>query len=240
MRLARTIALVRGAVLILALATFTDSAHATVIAAADTYLTEHSGLGGTASNHGTDTTLWVIGSGGFQSLPLVFFDLSGFLGQTVMGPGTLTFNVASTFSGSSVTQDLAIYPVLISWGETTVTWSNFGASAGPDAGADYSSTAIDSQTATVGPGGTVIFSIAAGVLQGWINDGTTNFGLILGSSTATTQQDIVIASREFGSVAGPSLDFSTDGAVPEPATAVLCAAGLALAGIRKYISAQAG
>jgi hypothetical protein len=166
----------------------------TITASADTYITEHPVLGGPNSTHGTDPLLVEIGPNTFRTYPLVRFDLSGFAGQIVTGPVTLSLNVASIFPGATqVTQSLEAFQVLVPWNEATVSWNSFG--PGPIFGTNVGATALEPLfTVTVMPGSIVNFSLPAALLQEWINDPSTNDGLLLFSTTTIVDQDIHFAS----------------------------------------------
>ena len=208
----------------------------TITAVADTYITEHAGLSGTGSNHGSELGLWEIGADSFRTFPLIRFDLSPFAGQTVSGSGTLTLNVVSTFSGLAVSQTVEVHAILVSWVEGTVTWNSFG--PGPISGTNYDATALQTATLSVSPGSVVTYNnIPAATIQSWINTPASNFGILLLSTTNVNQQDIVFASRESTAAIGPQLTFNAVAAgVPEPAN--LATGGLALLGailaVRRY------
>jgi hypothetical protein len=113
---------------VLCLAQPTASAQTTnkIISVADTYIIESFYLGGPDSTHGEDPTLEEIGAGGYQSFPLVRFDLSQYAGHTVVGPASLTLNVPVTWSNVTVSQTINVYRILIPWNEATVSWNIFG------------------------------------------------------------------------------------------------------------------
>jgi hypothetical protein len=194
-------------------------------AAADTYITDHPNLGGPNSNHGADKYLEEIGASGFQSFPLIRFDLSGYAGQLVTGPASLTLNVAGTWNSQTVSQTIEAFQILTPWNESTVTWNTFG--PGPICGVNVSCTSLDTISVTVHPGSQVTFSeLPATLLQNWIDNPASNYGLLLFSTTLPDDQDIAFASRENGAYAGPELTFET---VPEPSTLALF--GTALSGL---------
>ncbi len=194
---------------------------ATVVASADSYITVHDGLGGANSNHGADQSLWEIGSGGFQTFPLLKFDLSAHAGQSVAGPGVLTLTAVSTWSGQPVGQTIDLNTSPVAWDESTVTWNSFGANFG---------STIDSEIFTpVVIGDTVSFSVPKAVIQGWIDNPSNNFGVVLVSTTLSLHQDLIFASRENGT-GQPTLSFRTNSAVPEPAAWTLFLAGFGAVG----------
>jgi hypothetical protein len=185
----------------------------TVTASADTYITEHPSLGGPGSTHGSDPALYEIGStscseGDCVAFPLVQFDLSGFAGQTVVGTASLTFNVVATWNSSTVSQSIEAFQVLVPWNQSTVSWNSFG--PGPICGTNVVCTSLSTVSVTVNPGSTVTFSnLPASLLQQWINNPASNYGLLLQSTTLGTDQDIAFASTRNTAAAGPKLSFQT-------------------------------
>jgi len=185
----------------------------TVTASADTYITVHPSLGGPSSTHGSDPTLYEIGStscseGQCMAYPLVQFDLSGFAGQTVVGPGSLSLNVVATFGSDTVSQSIEAYQVLVPWKASTVSWNSFG--PGPICGTNVVCTSLDTVSVSVSPGSTVTFSnLPAALLQQWINNPASNHGLLLLSTTLATDQDIQFASTRSKVASGPKLSFQT-------------------------------
>lgn len=187
----------------------------TVTASADTYITVHPSLDGPTSTHGADPTLYEIGAdscseGDCDAFPLIKFDLSGFAGQTVIGPASLSLNVVATFSSSTVSQTIEAYQVLVPWKPLTVSWDSFG--PGPICGTNVECTPLSKVTVTVGPGSTVRFTnLPAALVQQWINHPATNYGLLLQSTTLETDEDIQFASTRNTTAAGPKLSFQTRG-----------------------------
>jgi hypothetical protein len=196
----------------------------TATASADTYITEHPVLGGPDSNHGGDLYLYEIGSYYYEAFPLIWFDLSRFAGQTVTGPASLSLTVSGTIYSLTVSQSLEAFQVLVPWDESTVTWNSFG--PGPISGTNIGTTALDAIAVTVRPGSIVTFPLPAALLQLWINNPSTNYGLLLLSTTEMTWQDINFASSRNTQFSGPELSFQT---TPEPSTLILLGTSFALA-----------
>jgi hypothetical protein len=114
----------------------------------------------------------------------------------------------------TVSQSISVYRVLVPWTESTVTWNNFG--PGPICNKNVTCTSLSAVSVTVSPGSTVTFSnLPASLLQGWIDNPSSNHGLLLFSTTGVDNEDIAFASRESKVAAGPELKFST---VPKPCT----------------------
>jgi len=180
----------------------------------DTYITQHSGLGGPTSNHALDASLRAIGTSTFLSYPLLQFDLSSLAGETVVGNATLSLYVSSGF-GLNAPRTVNVYDVLIGWVPTTVTYNTFGASPGVQFGTDVGATAVASQTVGF-PGMTpqyVSWTIPGAVIQNWIDNPSQNDGLLV-RNLAGSSRDLAFASME--GTHQPELSVE---AVPEPGTA---------------------
>jgi hypothetical protein len=135
----------------------TSAGASTISSVADTYITIHPNLGGPASIHGHDPYLEEIGPPTFYSYPLVRFDLSGFSGDTVVSPATLTLHVFGTWNSRTVSQTIEAFAVLVPWSESTLSWNSFG--PGPICGTNLACVSLDTISVTVNPGDVVDFAI---------------------------------------------------------------------------------
>jgi len=117
--------------------------------------------------------------------------------------------------------------MLIPWSEFTVTFANLGGTPGAQAGVDFDSVILATFGESVGSGSPQVnFTVPASVIQGWINNPSSNFGFILEPNTVT-QINFDFLSREGG--AAPILTFSATAPpsdVPEPSTGWLAICGL--------------
>jgi hypothetical protein len=203
----------------------------TLNAVADTYITEHPGLGGPNSTHGSQTFLWEVQGpvgGGFRTYPLVQFDLSSFAGQFVSGP-TAEVRLQLTASNVVPTQTVSIRLALVDWDEFTTTYANFGGT-GFNLGTQVGN-ALSTRTVTFsGSSESIAFVIPSASVQSWIDNPSTNFGLIWTSPPSGGSDDLVFSSRE-GSVA-PSLTFSLS-PIPEPSAATLLLVGATFLVVRR-------
>ena len=176
----------------------------TVSASADTFVTNHSSLGGASSTHGSDTTLYEIGSPGFQATPLLLFNLSAYAGQNVIGNATLQLYVMNA-GYSPATQSISVCNELNTWTPATTNWNNFPGPFGT------TGSTLDTETVTydggANPARYVSWTIPGSTLQSWINNPTANNGLVLVSQTTPFFQDLSFSSI-YGSNA-PLLSFST-------------------------------
>ena len=212
----------------LSLAAARPSQAVTIIPTGDTYVTQHSGLGGPTSNHSSDPKLDAIGTSTFLSYPLYQFDLSAYTGQTVTGPSTLSLYVTSGF-GLTSSRTVSLYEVSIGWVPTTATYNNFGPAAGIQFGTDTNATAMDIQI--VGGAGMtpqyVSWTVPATVIQNWIDNPAQNHGLLIRNQSGAN------LDLSFDAVEGtnqPQLNV----AVPEPSSvAVLLAFGAGSALLRR-------
>lgn len=200
-----------------------NAAPNTITTIADTYITEHRGLGGANSNHGAETFLWEVQGGvgdGFRTYPLVRFDLSSFAGNVVNGSAVVRLELIN--ANRIPTQTVSVRTSLVDWTESTATFANFGGSGfnqnaqtGPN---------LSTRTVTFnGVPESIVFTIPSTTVQNWIDNPAGNFGLIWVSPPTFGADDLVFSSRE-GTVP-PSLTFSAS-PIPEPATLNLLLAGI--------------
>ncbi len=181
----------------------------TLHANADTYLTEHDGLGGSTSVHGDDETLWLIGRSGRRAYPIVRFDLTDYADCRVEGDSvTLSLELIGSWAGASVTQSVSVHAVLVDWVESTASLANFGGSgfnrsihAGPPL--------VTRNVSFAGQAATIDFGLPASVVQEWLDDPAANHGLIVISNTNVTQRDLYFSSREHSEPARLSFDLTT-------------------------------
>jgi len=118
--------------------------------------------------------------------------------------------------------------VLVPWDPDIVTWNSFG--PGLILGINVGATSLEPLfTVTVSPGSVVNFSIPATLVQEWINDPSTNDGVLLFSATTVDDLDIAFASTRSTLASGPQLTFNTGASpAPEPGTISVLGSGLAM------------
>ena len=146
----------------------------------------------------------------------VKFDLSASpVGEVASGDATFTMYT----HGGTLVGPTTISLIDTTWTEDVVTWNNLGTfSALPGATNPTAGAYVD--------GAAVSWTIPQATIQGWIDNGATNFGIRLYAGVGT---DLVFRTSE-NATAGlrPSLTYNTV-AVPEPSTtALLGLGGLAL------------
>ncbi len=175
---------------------------------------------------------------------IVFFDLTG--QADPIGDATLSFVVRDlrTFAGQSVSVHL-IAAANAGWTDANADWIDLddsvstpwtgGGGLGSPGGTGFG-TALGTYTFTAGDvaGTTVSWTIPQAVIQGWIDDPSSNAGLLLYETTEGITNDFVFlySSEAASSSNFPSLSYS----VPEPSTFVMMAGalcGLGLIGWRR-------
>ena len=194
----------------------------TQTASSDTYISLHGGLGGPNQPHGSDDRMFLIGPvGQFQACPLLMFDLSNFEGDIPSNDIELQLEVVGSHSGGAEVQSRAsIHRVLVNWDESSVTWNNFGPEMGLQAGIDFEKQPLDSiaPLSVDGLGSTVSFQIPSSVVRSWIEEPSTNYGIILLSEESGFNMDIHFGVREQNRAATLDLlltigDVNQDGVV---------------------------
>ncbi|MFN0069503.1 MAG: DNRLRE domain-containing protein [Limisphaerales bacterium] len=187
---------------------------AVVLPVADTMVTEAPGLGGVVSSHGSDILLFATGMPAFRSYPLVRFDLSAFTGQTLTGPATFEFWLTEG-APTGLTSPVSVHAILRPWDEATETLQTFG---GPlDINPGRVGPAVDTVPVTysgTADQGFVSWSLPADLVQGWIDDPSSNFGLLIRNTATGPGTDLLFQSRE--GTHPPQLTFDMV-VVPEPA-----------------------
>ncbi len=124
-----------------------------------------------------------------------------------------------------MSQTIEAFPVLVPWSESTLSWNSFG--PGPICGTNVTCVSLDTISLTVNPGDVVTFSnLPASLVQGWIDNPASNYGLLLFSTQQVDNLDITFDSRESTLAPGPELTFQAARATPEPSTLLLLGSGL--------------
>jgi hypothetical protein len=156
---------------------------------ADTYISEVSSLGGADKNHGGDNRLLAITLGGYQTYPLIRFDLTGYAGRTISGDGVLYLNLQGVGVDpvyAPLPRSISAYQVLVNWDPATVTFNSFGTSPGLQIGADVAPspfTVVDGIT-WANAGEYVKFTVPRALLQAWIDRPESNAGILLRNEAA--------------------------------------------------------
>jgi len=198
---------------------------ATVTATMDTFITEHTGFGGTTSTHSSLDLLYLVrGTGGYRTFPMVQFDLSSFAGETVAG-GTvgLELQLVKSYFGLAGVQSVSVREVLVAWDGST-SWANFGGIGFDETIGVHTGANLETMTvAWTGAESSVIFTLPASVVTNWIADPSSNHGLILISNTATDQTDLGFAAIENPDYEAARLHFTV---VPLPAALPLLGSAL--------------
>jgi hypothetical protein len=160
-------------------------------ATADTYLSG----GSKTSNYGTASSLIADGNPDFGAL--LKWDLSSIPAGSMLQTATLSVNVSGTSADT-----YEIYKLKRSWTELQATWNRAATgtnwqSAGAQGSLDRDSTVLGTVTATAtGIRNVVLNAAGLAVVQGWVNNPSTNFGFILQDYANTAKDDLVFSSKE--------------------------------------------
>lgn len=149
--------------------------------------------GSATSNFGTGTTLEVDGDdgSGVDKSILLKWDTSAIPTSAVATSASLTFKVVDTTASA-----YQLYQIKQSWVETQATWNIFATGSNWQTAGAFG--ANDRGTAVLGTAGpatsgtlyTITLNTAGlAVVQSWINNPASNFGLIIGSATNTDGLD---------------------------------------------------
>lgn len=203
------------------------SAPISLSATEDTFISEHENLGGPTSTHGTEASLYSIlatykPDTHYRSYPLVRFDLAAYAGTQVTGPVTFSMYLQGTdFGQAPFARQVSVHQVLTPWTGSTATFNNFGDQPGVQPGTDISA-ALDTIAVVYGQGldGYVSWTLGAGVVQGWIDNPTQNFGLLINNLDTRGLSDL-----QFGSLESDNKPMLSS-AVPVSSTFALVVAGL--------------
>lgn len=162
----------------------------------DTYIAQAS----PTSNYGTSTTLVADGDrptrSGKDSSVLLRWDLSSIPAHATVTGVSLTFRITNATSGS-----YSVYALERAWVESGATWNSASAStswqaAGAQGALDRDSTAIG--TVAARSAGTFTLSLTShgvSLVNGWVTDPKSNFGLVVANSS--TSDGLAIASSEY-------------------------------------------
>lgn len=186
---------------------------APITLAADTIITVHPSLSGASSNHGSDDFLLATFPSGFNTYPLLRFDITP--GTVFTGGATLELFCNRLFEGG--VSGIGLHTVNVAWQENTVTWNSLGGA--------YSGAAFAQNSNGIVAGTWTQWTIPQNILQGWANNPATNNGIAL---IPTGGRDSIFDSRETVNGSAPRLTANAV-AVPETNTALLVATGAILA-----------
>lgn len=167
-----------------------------------------------------------------QSAALIQFDMTPFQNQTVTGNATLTLHCGPNFGQACINDGvLNVFRTLSPWLEATATFNNFGATPGFTPNEDYDPTVLSVFVGSVADGQFFTFlNIPGSVLQGWIDNPSSNQGFLL-TGDNNSNINVPVASRENAQMFAPLLTFNTQASTapaPEPGTLGLLLPGLLL------------
>jgi acid phosphatase type 7 len=181
-----------------------------------------------STNYGRATGLGVDGDvgGGSDQYALLKWDLSGIASGTRVGSASVTLNV-----GNPSPQTYEAYALKRPWGESQATWNDYATSkpwevAGAKGTLDRSATVAGAITPSAT--GARTFTLSASVVQGWVDNPSTNHGIIL-ADTANGDGMSFYSRESADSSLRPRLSVNLDTAAQSPPSggdsAVLVGAG---------------
>lgn len=182
----------------------------------------------TPQNSANSEYLYVVQSfdDAYQSVSLLYFDLSPYSGIKVTSDATLTLYYDSLKADSyGLSRTIEVRLLATAFDPATATFNNYSATNW--SGADSLVFTFNDVVGTggqIGDSGSLTFALTSGILQSWIDSPETNFGIALVGETPVTA-DIYGYSME--SSFPPELSFT---AVPEPST-YAALAGAAVLGL---------
>jgi hypothetical protein len=166
--------------------TLCSSPTVTLTATGDTWMQENN----PSQNNGADSNLHVKPDSSTTFRTLIQFDLSSIPPATPISCAALLLFEKD----ADATQTIYLHQVNASWLESQATWNN-RTSANPwaSAGGDYTS----SPEASFAPDATGLQQVdITALVQFWVNNSGSNFGLLLRSTTSGGNTDIQFGSRE--------------------------------------------
>lgn len=228
-------------ILVCYLATLSQAVPITLYPSEDSMLSSHSNRGGGTVPQGSSGSLYTISkysmlpSPGNYTLPIIKWDLNSFAGRTVLGSNVSVslylhdgwyYDRSHKYGTGIPNMDLTIHKALVSWNEASVTYNNFGGDVGIQsdeyAATGYSVRLQDQQI------GWITWTIPASIVQQWIDNPSTNYGLIF-MPEGNNRPEFDFFSRESG--IPPRITFELN-EVPEPATLSLFMLGFLT--LKKY------
>lgn len=141
---------------------------------------------------------------GYDTSSLLRWDVSA------VPPGATVVSVSLRFSVSDISaQTYTFYPLLRSWSESSVTWNRAATGvnwqvAGAAGSADRGTTALADLRANIKTRYTVeLNSAGVALVQGWVNNPSSNYGLIL--HHPTNNDGLILVSSEGSTASRPAL-----------------------------------
>lgn len=136
---------------------------------------------------------------------LIKFDLSTIPSTATVASTSMTLHVCTTVnvpgfgnipcSQGSAAIATALYPLLVSWSETTSTWNqrstgiNWNTAGASGAGTDYTNSAMATANVATATNANVTWTFASlTAVQGWVASAASNFGLLLTYTGAQVNQ----------------------------------------------------
>ena len=174
----------------------------------DTFITDYQAYGGPNSTHADSATLVAINSfaynpsqGTLASRPMFKFDLDQHAGQTALGDALFRACVSGGHHQLTA-RTVNLYRVTSAWDDDTVTWNTRPGTA-------YIAT---QSVRYVGDNRYIEWTVPQAVVQGWLDDPSTNYGVMLVNvAPDATSYDLGFASLEHSANAPAQLEFAVTG-----------------------------
>ena len=181
-----------------------------ITASRDSYLDENN----STSNYGgsSNSSMSLNGNSGSRRKPILYFDLTSIGSASTITSASLQLTYSSSISSSNASSSnknpfpASIYKLSRLWTETGVTWSktngstSWGSSGASNSSSDYSATDAgtfaSSNWGVKSSGATATSSDITNMIQGWITNPTSNYGMVIAPASASSSYSVKFGSRD--------------------------------------------
>lgn len=174
---------------------------------------------------------------------LYTFDTPSLPGDAALESATLNINIMYFVKYAQNGQpyipiDVNVYAIAQPWVPTEMSWDMADLATSWTTPGGTIGDLIDTVTVTPGHVGSFVSFDITGLVQDWIDNTSTNMGVLLMSDFDQSKSGLQIGSEDYSNEAVHpfvTLTYSSAPAVPEPATVVLTICGIAAAVVRRRI-----